>query len=96
MILLDMLEVRRGIDARYIPIKILQPTIQRRVIVPYTLQHQLEVLLVYGIEADKSRVEFDVHLSWLRSAWDVKMVFCSFSIFSSRSRVSKTTTAAES
>ena len=70
VVLLDMLKIRRRLDARYIPIEVLQPTIQGRVVVSYTLQHQLEVLLVYGIEADKSRVEFDVHFGWMRSAWD--------------------------
>ena len=28
------------------------------------------MLLVYGIKADKSRVKFDVHFGWMRSAWD--------------------------
>ena len=70
VILLDMLKIRRRLDARYVPIEVLQPTIQGWVVVSYTLQHQLEVLLVYGIEADKSRVEFDVHFGWMRNAWD--------------------------
>ena len=35
--LLDMLEVRRGLDARYVPMEILQPTIERWLIVSYTL-----------------------------------------------------------
>lgn len=70
VILLDMLEIRRLPYPGDIPIHILQPAIQARVIMSYTPEHQLKMLLVDSVEAHERGVELDVHFGDLLAEYE--------------------------
>ena len=74
IILLDMLEISRLLNPRHIPIEVLQPAVEARVAVSDTPEHELEVLLVDGVEADEGRVELDVGFCGVRGGEDVEGV----------------------
>jgi len=55
-ILLDVLEVRTVLECRMIPIQVLEPSIDVRIIVPNCPQVAFEMVFVYSIEAYNRRV----------------------------------------
>lgn len=70
VVLLDMLEISRLAYPGDIPIHILEPAIQARVVVSYTPQHQLEMLLVDRVETHERGVELDVHFCDLLAEYE--------------------------
>lgn len=70
VVLLDVLEIRRLAYPGDIPIHILEPAIQARVVVSYTPQHQLEMLLVDRVETHERGVELDVHFCDLLAEYE--------------------------
>lgn len=61
IILFDMPKIRRVPHSRHIPIHILQPPVQSRIIMPDTPHHQLKMLLINSIKAYKRGIQFDVY-----------------------------------
>lgn len=72
VILLDMLEISRVLDTWDIPVHVLQPSVEIWITMPYTPNHELEMLLVYCVEAYNGCVELDVYLRRVRCAEYVK------------------------
>ena len=62
VIFLDVLEIGRGLDTGHVPVHVLQPPVEIRVAMPYTPYHELEMLLVYCVEAYDGCIELDVYL----------------------------------
>ena len=62
VVFLDVLEIGRGLDTGHVPVHVLQPSVEIRVAMPYTPYHELEMLLVYCVEAYNGCVELDVYL----------------------------------
>lgn len=75
VVLLDMLELGRLLHPGHFPVQMFQPAVQARVIVSNAADHEFEMLLVDGVEADEGGVEFevdfgdvlaeDVHVVWV-------------------------------
>ena len=61
VIFLDVLEIGRVLDPGDIPVHVLQPPVQFWVAMPYTPDHEFEMLLVNRIESHQRRVELDVY-----------------------------------
>lgn len=71
VILLDMLEICAFLKSRNIPVQILHPLIQQRIVMTYRTQVAFEVLDVNCIKSYQSRVKSQIQLSnlWTQNIW---------------------------
>ena len=73
IILLDMLEISRLLEAWQVPVQIPQIPMVIRIVVSNGAYVQLKVLHINGVEADQSRIGFQVHFADVvaENEWEV-------------------------